>query len=89
MNTFTKQSLCMLTMQRTCAGTCDHTVKSTRIGKGWNVRVFLNGIVNQEVRVYAQDRIGAAARDMLRWENKCGNISDYSSSARHRAKSIV
>ena len=89
MNTFRKQPVTMVTMQRTCAGRCEHTVKATRIGDGWNVRVFLNGEVNQEVRVYAQNLIGAAARDMLRWEDKCGNISEYASKARHRAKSIV
>ena len=89
MNTFRKQPVTMVTMQRTCMGRCEHTVKSTRIGNGWNVRVFLNGELNQEVRVYAQNLIGAAARDMLRWEDKCGNISEYASAARHRAKSIV
>jgi hypothetical protein len=89
MNKFVKQPVTMLTMQRTCAGACEHTVTSRRIGNGWNVRVFLNGVLNQEVRVYAQNLIGAAARDLLRWEDKCGNISDYASKARHRAKTIA
>lgn len=85
MNKFVKQPVTMLTMQRTCMGACEHTVTSRKIGNGWNVRVFVNGMLNQEVRVYSQDRIGAAARDLLRWEDKCGNCSDYAAKARHRA----
>ncbi len=79
-----KQATQMVNMQRTCVGSCEHTVTSRKIGTGWNIRVFLNGILNQEMRVYARNLIGAAARDMLRWEDKCGNISQFSSHSRHR-----
>jgi len=61
-----------------------HEVKVTRIGDGWNVRIYTNGEVNQETRVYDRTRIGPVAREMLRWEDKCGNISKAASAARKR-----
>jgi hypothetical protein len=71
-------------MMRCMVGECTHEVTSRRIGDGWNVRVLLNGQVNQETRVYCRSEIGKAAREMLRWEDKCGNISAFAHSARHR-----
>lgn len=61
-----------------------HEVKVTRIGEGWNVRVYTNGEVSQEVRVFDRSRIGIVAREMLRWEDKCGNLSQFASNARNR-----
>ena len=71
-------------MQYVCAGDCEHEVTSRRIGDGYNVRVLLNGQVNQEVRVSDRSEIGPAARDMLRMEDKCGNISAFAGAARTR-----
>ena len=71
-------------MQKVIMGECSHEVTSKRIGDGWNVRVLLNGEVNQETRVYDRSEIGKAAREMLRWEDKCGNISAFASAARTR-----
>jgi len=71
-------------MQNVMVGECVHEVKVTRLGSGWGVRVFTNGVLNQQTTVYSRQDIGAAARDMLRMEDKCGNISDYASRARHR-----
>jgi hypothetical protein len=65
-------------------GECTHTVTVRRIGNGWNVRVLLNGEVNQERRVYYPSEIGREAAEMLRMEDKCGNISQYASAARER-----
>lgn len=62
----------------------EHEVKVTKIGSGWNVRVYTNGEVSQEVRVFDRSRIGIAAREMLRWEDKCGNLSKFASNARNR-----
>ena len=62
----------------------EHKVKVTRIGEGWNVRIFTNNEVSQEMRVFDRSRIGVVAREMLRWEDKCGNFSDLSESARKR-----
>lgn len=62
----------------------EHSVKVTKIGKGWNIRVLIDGAVNQELRVYDPRDIGTAAREMLRWEDKCGNWSDYARASRER-----
>ena len=64
-----------------------HEVTVRRIGSGWNVRVLIDGVVNQEMRVFNRQDIGTAARDMLRWEDKVGNISKYADSSRNRNKS--
>lgn len=67
------------------ADKCTHTVKVTRIpGKGYGVRVYLDGVLNQEEVVQDRCDIGPAARSMLRVEDKCGNISEYADRARHR-----
>ena len=71
-------------MQRVIVGECSHEVTSKHINGGWNVRVLLNGEVNQETRVYDRSEIGKVAKDMLRWEDKCGNISAFASAARTR-----
>jgi hypothetical protein len=65
-------------------GDVEHTTKVTNLGKGWGVRVFVNGEVNQEEFVRHKDEIGPSIRSMLRMEDKCGNISDMASAARMR-----
>jgi len=70
--------------QRVYFGNVRHEVTVRRIGKGWNCRVLTNGTVNQEVRVFDRQNIGVACREMLRWEDKCGNYSAYASAARDR-----
>lgn len=63
---------------------CTHEIKVTYLGKGlYGCRCFTNGILNQEIRV-TKNLIRKACRDMLRWEDKCGNWSDYAHSSRHR-----
>lgn len=63
---------------------CTHEIRVRRIGKGWNVRLFTNGELNQEIRVYRKLDIGTAARTMLRLEDKCGNWSKFAMAARKR-----
>lgn len=66
-------------------GECQHDVKVTRIkGIGYGVRIFTNGILNQQCTVESRKEIGKAAHDMLRTEDKCGNISKYADRARFR-----
>jgi hypothetical protein len=65
-------------------GECTHEIKSTRLGNGWGVRCFTNGVLNQEIRVKCQEDISVASAEMLRWEDKCGNISQQASSSRNR-----
>lgn len=65
--------------------TVEHTVKVTRIkGRGWGVRVYANGVLNQQDVALTQSDIGRVARSMLRMEDKVGNLSEYASTARHR-----
>lgn len=82
----TYKRLTILTLQQVLQGECEHTVKVTRIGDGYNIRVFTNGKLNQESRVYDRRWIGVEAKSMLRMEDKCGNISKYADSARFRNK---
>lgn len=76
----------IIRLQRVIVGECDHTVKVTRIGKAWHIRVFLNGEINQEAKCFSRLDIGYTCRSMLRMEDKCGNISDLADSARDRLK---
>ena len=73
-----------ISVQRTCLGAVSHKIVVTHLGKGiYGCRCFTNDILTQEIRV-TKNLIGAACREMLRWEDKCGNLSDYADSSRHR-----
>lgn len=76
-----KQIVCM---QHMLLGECEHRVEVRRIGNGYNVRVFVNDELNQEARCTSKADIGYTARSLLRWEDKCGNISAYARTARER-----
>ena len=74
-----------MVMKRVLLGECEHKIKVTYLGnKTWGVRCFVNGELNQEIQVGDRRDIGTAAREILRWEDKCGNISSYASSSRDR-----
>lgn len=74
----------VLRMQHLLLGNVEHEVTVRKIGDGYNVRVFVNGKLNQEARCNNKSDIGYTCRSLLRWEDKCGNISQYASSARER-----
>lgn len=74
----------MTDMDQVIMGEVTHDVKVTRIGDGWNIRIYTNDKVNQEMRVFDKRDVGWAARYMLRWEDKCGNISRFATAARER-----
>ena len=74
----------VMSMRHTLLGNVEHEVRVTRMQDGYGVRVFTNGVLNQEMLAEDRSEIGAAARDMLRWEDKCGNISEFASAARER-----
>jgi len=74
----------ILSIQQVCLGDCKHDVTVTNISGGWNIRVFTNDIVNQEVRVTNKIQIHDAIAEMLRTEDKCGNCSDLASASRER-----
>lgn len=83
------KSKCILSIVKTLVGTCVHEITVRRINKGYNCRVFVNGVLNQEYCVYSKTDIGKACRDMLRTEDKCGNISAHADAARSRINKSV
>lgn len=84
MKTYKRRTI--IPQQRIFVGQCEHRVAVTRIGDGYNIRVYLNDELNQESRVYDRMFIQPEARTMLRWEDKMGNYSNYADRARHRNK---
>jgi hypothetical protein len=77
----------LIQIQRCLVGECEHEVTVRNINGRYHVRVLLNGEVNQEAVCDSKAHIGDTARSLLRWEDKCGNISDFASYARARQKS--
>jgi hypothetical protein len=74
-----------IVIQRLMLGAVEHSTKVTALGKGlWGCRVFVNGVLNQEIVVDNKADICKAIRSMLRMEDKCGNISKMASSSRMR-----
>ncbi len=67
-------------------GEITHKIKVTFINGGWNVRLFVNGKLTSELRVYVRRDIGVAARELLRTSDKLGEPSKYSQAMRHRTK---
>lgn len=74
----------LVRMKRVLVGECQHEVTVCRINGKYHVRVLLDGEVNQEAVCDAKIDIGYTARSLLRWEDKCGNISKFARSARER-----
>lgn len=74
----------IVTMKRCLVGKCEHEVTVRNINGRYHVRVFLDGVLNQEAVCESKLDIGYTARSLLRWEDKCGNISDFAHSARER-----
>ena len=74
----------LIRIQRCIVGECEHEVTVRCINGRYHVRVLLNGAVNQEAVCDSKIDIGFTARSLLRWEDKCGNISKFASSARER-----
>lgn len=67
-------------------GDVEHTIKVTYLGKGvYGCRVYTNGELNAENRCIGKQHIGAACRDLLRFEDKLGNYSKYAHASRMRS----
>lgn len=79
----------ILRIQRCIVGECEHEVTVRCINGVYHVRVFLNGVLNQEATCENKLDIGYTARSLLRWEDKCGNISEYAGAARERLNGRV
>jgi len=66
-------------------GDVEHSIKVTYLGNGvYGCRVYMNGELNAENRCIGKQNIGAACRDLLRFEDKLGNYSKYAHNSRMR-----
>jgi hypothetical protein len=74
----------LVEIQRVLVDNPEHEVMVRCINGNYHVRVFIQGVVNQEAVCYSKRDIGYTARSLLRWEDKCGNISAFASAARER-----
>ena len=75
----------IIPMQKMLLGEVEHDVKVTAMGsKKFHCRVYTNGKLNQEAVCFNLSDIGVTCRNMLRDEDKCGNISAFASAARER-----
>ena len=80
-----------LRIQRCILGEVEHEVTVKNINGKYHCRVFTNGNLNQEAVCYNQEavcysklNIGYTCRSLLRWEDKCGNFSEFAGAARKR-----
>lgn len=71
-------------LKKVLQGCVEHDVKVTFLGKGYGIRIMLNGEINQESFVKHKDEIGKEIQSMLRMEDKCGNISNMAHRSRMR-----
>ena len=74
----------VLNVQQVLMGSVNHSVTVRRIGSAWHCRVFVNGVLNQEARCWNRISIGYTCRNLLRTEDKVGNISEFATAARER-----
>jgi hypothetical protein len=75
-------------MQHIMVGECDHEVTVRNINGKYHCRVFTNGVLNQEAVCESKADIGYTCRSLLRWEDKCGNISEFANAARARLNRV-
>ena len=74
-------------MKRLLLGEVEHEVTVRNINGNYHCRVLVNGEVNQEAVCCSKSDIGYTCRNLLRWEDKCGNWSKFASAARERLNS--
>lgn len=78
----------LIRIQHCCLGETEHEVTVRNINGEYHCRVLVNGRVNQEAVCTNKSDIGHTCRSLLRWEDKCGNISEFASAARKRLNTI-
>ena len=59
-------------------------VKVTRLGDGWGIRLFDDGKLHSEAKVFNRVDIGSACRYLMRWYDKLGGTSARASRTRKR-----
>ena len=73
-----------LRIQRCILGEVELEVTVKNINGKYHCRVFTKGELNQEAVCYSKLNIGYTCRSLLRWEDKCGNFSEFAGAARKR-----
>ena len=71
-------------IKRLLLGKVEHEITVRNINGNYHCRVFTNGELNQEAVCLSKSDIGYTCRNLLRWEDKCGNWSKFASAARER-----
>jgi len=71
-------------LKKVLQGPVEYDVKVTFLGKGYGIRIMLNGEINQEAFVEDKSDIGKEIQSMMRMEDKCGNISNMAHRSRMR-----
>ena len=79
----------LVRIQHCLLGLAEHEVTVRNINGAYHCRVFTNGVLNQEAVCNSKLDIGYTCRSLLRWEDKCGNISDFATAARARLNKVV
>ena len=74
----------LLRIQRCILGEVDHEVTVRNINGNYHCRVYTNGELNQEAVCLNKRDINHTCRSLLRWEDKCGNFSEFATAARAR-----
>jgi len=64
-----------------------YTIKVTRI-KDWHARLFLNGLLVDEMSCKLRSDIGWICREMMRWADKMGGDSHTSSARRRQGQAV-
>jgi hypothetical protein len=59
-------------------------IKVTKIKNRWHARLFVNGILSDEMACELRSDIGWICREMMRWCDKMGAGSRHTTSARLR-----
>lgn len=59
-------------------------VKVTNLNGEYHLRYIVDGDVVSEYACELKEDIGFAGREMLRWQHKLGNVTDWTTSARNR-----
>ena len=61
-----------------------HEVKVTNISEKYHCRLFKNGELVSEIQCDLKEDIVWCCREMLRWQDKMGYVSRFTSAARER-----
>lgn len=79
----------LVRIQHCLLGLVEHEVTVRNINGFYHCRVFTNGVLNQEAVCASKLDIGYTCRSLLRWEDKCGNISEFATAARERLNKVL